>query len=86
MSESPKYIGDFAACEAWAARLLTCSRCNVCWTGCWDNFQCPTCGEGDVPTNDAINCALFEDWAIQTDRQFREALPGGRIGNCAHIG
>ena len=45
-----KYLGDFSACEPWAARHMECHDCKVSWTGCWDNFQCPKCLEGELPT------------------------------------
>jgi hypothetical protein len=48
LAEYP-YLGNFAACEPWAARGMSCDECKVSWTGCWDNFQCPQCGNGDLP-------------------------------------
>lgn len=47
-----KYLGNFAACEQWAARGMSCDDCMVSWTGCWDNFQCPQCGKGELPSYD----------------------------------
>lgn len=44
-----KYLGYFAACEPWAAVGMQCDDCSVSWTGCWDNFQCPKCGKGELP-------------------------------------
>jgi hypothetical protein len=44
-----KYLGNFAACEPWAAQGMSCDDCSVSWTGCWDNFQCPKCGNGELP-------------------------------------
>jgi hypothetical protein len=44
-----KYLGNFAACEPWAAVGMQCDDCDVSWTGCWDNFQCPKCGKGELP-------------------------------------
>src|SRR6266567_1201439 len=43
------YLGNFAACEPWAAQGMSCDDCMVSWTGCWDNFQCPKCGKGELP-------------------------------------
>ena len=45
-----KYLGYFAACEPWAAQGMSCDDCKVSWTGCWDNFQCPQCGKGELPS------------------------------------
>lgn len=54
-----KYLGNFAACEPWAAVGMQCDDCDVSWTGCWDNFQCPKCGKGELPFyGDRDECAL----------------------------
>jgi hypothetical protein len=53
-----KYLGNFAACEPWAAQGMQCHECQVSWTGCWDNFQCPRCGQGELPSQ--YNPALVE--------------------------
>jgi len=57
MNEEPEYLGNFAACEQWAAQLMTCYECNVSWTGCWDNFQCPKCGKGELPKCEPIDAS-----------------------------
>lgn len=44
-----QYLGNLAACEPWAAVGMSCDKCKVDWTGCWDNYQCPKCGEGELP-------------------------------------
>lgn len=44
-----RYVGDFSATPLWHSRHMTCHSCRVSWTGCWDNFQCPKCGEGELP-------------------------------------
>lgn len=49
-NREPRYLGNFAACEPWAAVGLQCDDCNVSWTGCWDNFECPVCRKGELPT------------------------------------
>jgi hypothetical protein len=43
------YLGDFSATPPWHSRSMSCDNCRVSWTGCWDNFQCPNCGMGDLP-------------------------------------
>lgn len=55
-----KYLGDFAACEVWAARYMTCDKCKVSWTGCWDNFMCPQCGEGELPSCETSGMTIRE--------------------------
>jgi predicted RNA-binding Zn-ribbon protein involved in translation (DUF1610 family) len=55
-----RYLGDFAACEMWAARHMTCDACRVAWTGCWDNFMCPECGEGELPSCEPAGMTLGE--------------------------
>ena len=47
-----RYLGNFAACEAWAAIGMQCDECNVSWIGCWDNFECPICRRGELPNAD----------------------------------
>jgi hypothetical protein len=46
---SYEYLGDFSAAPPWLSRSMSCDDCRVSWTGCWDNFQCPKCGMGDLP-------------------------------------
>ncbi len=55
MTDDPKYLGDFSATPPWFSVYMVCDKCNVSWTGCWDNFQCPQCGEGELP-----NCNIDE--------------------------
>ena len=47
-----EHLGDLSATPPWHSRHMTCEPCRVSWTGCWDNFQCPKCGQGELP-NDA---------------------------------
>jgi hypothetical protein len=42
-----KYLGDFSATPPWHSVSISCHNCQVSWTGCWDNFQCPQCGDGE---------------------------------------
>jgi ATP-dependent protease ClpP protease subunit len=51
-AEIYEYLGDFSAAPPWASRAMDCHKCKVSWTGCWDNFQCPRCGEGELPSAD----------------------------------
>lgn len=46
-----KYLGNFSATPPWHDQGMSCHKCKVKWTGCWDNFQCPQCGEGELPDN-----------------------------------
>lgn len=43
------YIGNFSATDPVYSRYMICYQCMVSWTGCWDNFQCPKCGQGELP-------------------------------------
>ena len=52
IEEGYKYIGDFSAAPIGHSRHMSCHKCEVSWTGCWDNFMCPRCQEGDIPNND----------------------------------
>jgi len=47
-----EYLGDFSATPPWASRHMECYECDVSWTGCWDNFMCPKCGSGELPTSE----------------------------------
>lgn len=49
MSEEYEYLGNFSATEPWHTQEMRCDNCKVRWGGCWDNFQCPKCGEGELP-------------------------------------
>ena len=52
MTEEYKYIGDFSATPPWGATNILCHDCKIQFTGCWDNFQCPQCGKGEIPSAD----------------------------------
>lgn len=45
------YLGNFSAVDPAYSIGMSCDSCKVEWTGCWDNFQCPKCGEGELPSN-----------------------------------
>jgi len=47
-----KYLGNFSAVDPAYSRHMQCYECDVSWTGCWDNFQCPQCGKGELPTSE----------------------------------
>lgn len=51
-SNNYEYLGDFSATPPWHGQFMCCHDCQVSWTGCWDNFQCPQCGKGDLPNNE----------------------------------
>jgi hypothetical protein len=44
-----KHLGNLSATPPWHTREMDCHDCKVSWGGCWDNFQCPECGEGEIP-------------------------------------
>ena len=46
-----KYLGDFSATPPQYSRHMECHDCEVSWTGCWDNFMCPKCRKGELPTD-----------------------------------
>ena len=46
---SYEYLGDFSSTPPWHSRSMACDDRRVSWTGCWDNFQCPKCGAGELP-------------------------------------
>lgn len=49
IEEPYRYLGNFSAVDPAYSRGMECHNCCVSWTGCWDNFQCPICGEGELP-------------------------------------
>ncbi len=67
---SYEYLGDFSSTPPWHSRAMSCDDCRVSWTGCWDNFQCPKCGMGDLPGFDGQPMTLSELKAMH-----EESLP-----------
>jgi len=53
-----QHLGYFSACEPWAAQHMQCDDCMVSWTGCWDNFECPKCGCGELPSVEDIDALV----------------------------
>lgn len=49
MSDGYENLGDLSATPPWFSVAMSCDKCRVQWTGCWDNYQCPKCGDGDLP-------------------------------------
>lgn len=45
-----KDYGDLSAVDPPARVAMRCEACRTRWYGCWDNFTCPECGEGELPT------------------------------------
>lgn len=50
MRDGTEYLGNFSAVDPAYSVGMTCHDCNVSWTGCWDNFECPRCGKGELPS------------------------------------
>ena len=42
--------GDLSAVDPPYQRGMECDRCKTRWKGCWDSFQCPECGKGELPS------------------------------------
>ena len=42
-------FGDLSSVDPQYRRLMSCDKCMVRWYGCLDAFQCPKCGEGELP-------------------------------------
>jgi hypothetical protein len=53
------YIGNYSAVDPPYSRHMKCYECKICWTGCWDNFECPKCGHGDLPSVEG-SAAIFD--------------------------
>ena len=56
-----RYLGNFAACEPWTAVYMQCDDCDVSWVGCWDNFECPICRKGELPSATDHRIVLCEN-------------------------
>lgn len=52
MNADYKYLGNFSATPPQYDRHMECHDCKVCWTGCWDNFECPQCRQGELPKSE----------------------------------
>lgn len=63
-----KYLGNYSAVDPAYSRYMECHDCGVSWTGCWDNFQCPQCGEGELPHSD-IDLSLGFKMQVQNDME-----------------
>lgn len=50
-----KYLGNFSAVDPAYSRRMSCHDCKVEWTGCWDNFMCPQCGQGELPSWETLS-------------------------------
>ena len=52
-AQEAKYenLGNLSAVGPAYSKGMSCHDCRVEWIGCWDNFQCPKCGEGDIPND-----------------------------------
>ncbi len=61
-----KYVGNFSAVDPAYSRGMSCDKCQVSWTGCWDNFQCPVCFDGELPTSGILDLKI-EDNLCQTN-------------------
>jgi exosome complex RNA-binding protein Csl4 len=47
--DGTKDYGDLSAVGPPYTVSMRCESCRTKWLGCWDNFQCPECGEGELP-------------------------------------
>ena len=59
ISDNYKYLGNFSAVEPAYSRDMHCNDCEVYWTGCWDNFECPQCGKGELPNSNTKTLAAL---------------------------
>ena len=66
------YVGNFSAVDPAYSRAMACDECEVSWTGCWDNFQCPKCGEGELPTSDEGGYLILQSSAAPKEAKNNE--------------
>lgn len=55
-----KHLGNFSAVDPAYSVYMTCDDCQVAWEGCWDNFECPQCGKGELPWLNEVDSILKE--------------------------
>ena len=58
-----EYIGNYSAVDPAYSKGMSCRICKVSWTGCWDNYQCPKCGEGELPSYEDNFSAILKELA-----------------------
>jgi len=76
-----EHLGDLSAVEPWHRVPMVCDKCMVSWEGCWDNYQCPRCGEGELPWNpdQSADEALEAFDVIERWMGERSTLPAGIV-------
>lgn len=42
-------LGNLSSVEPPYRRAMACDDCRVRWDGCADAFECPECGQGELP-------------------------------------
>lgn len=72
MSVSYNYLGNYSAAEPDRSQLMYCDHCLVSWTGCWDNFECPICGKGELPWSEEFFNLNNGDNEISTSLSSKE--------------
>ena len=77
MIEGYKYLGNFSAVDPAYSRGMCCHKCEVEWTGCWDNFMCPQCGDGGLPGPHVMSI-----WNLDHPDDTDERLDGCMCGIC----
>jgi hypothetical protein len=68
-----RYLGNYSAVDPAYSRSMSCDDCKVSWTGCWDNFQCPLCGQGELPSTE-INDSSYLDACCEANEPSNERL------------
>jgi len=55
-----EFLGNYSAVDPAYSRQMYCYDCITTWIGCWDNFQCPKCGEGELPDSAIVSTDRFK--------------------------
>ena len=66
---SYRYLGNYSAVDPAYSRGMSCDDCRVSWTGCWDNFQCPICGRGELPSCEVIQLPVIQKRITQPENK-----------------
>ena len=70
-----KYLGDVSSVEPWHRVHMECHDCQVSWGGCWDAFQCPKCGKGELPRQATTNMSDLREANAKLANALRTAKP-----------
>jgi hypothetical protein len=51
-TDTYKDYGNRSSVDPPYSVAMRCDVCKTKWIGCWDNYECPECGEGELPSSE----------------------------------